>query len=44
MLKDKTFTYRGHTFQVRASLSEKGWAVQVYENERPISPPYKVNS
>src|SRR6476660_2979135 len=42
MLKDKTFTYRGHTFQVRASLSEKGWAVQVYENERPISPPYKV--
>ena len=38
MLKDKTFTYRGHTFQVRASLSEKGWAVQVYESERPISP------
>ena len=42
MLKDKTFTYRGHTFQVRASLSEKGRAVQVYENEKPISPPYKV--
>jgi len=42
MLKDKTFTYRGHTFQVRASLSEEGWTVQVYENERPISPPYKV--
>jgi hypothetical protein len=40
MLKDST--YRGHTFQVRASLSEKGWAVQVYENERPISPSYKV--
>ena len=31
MLKDKTFTYRGHTFQVRANLLEKGWAVQVYE-------------
>jgi hypothetical protein len=42
MLKDKTFTYRGHKFQVRASLSEQGWAVQVYENEKPISPPYKV--
>ena len=28
MLKDKTFTYRGHTFQVRATLLEKGWAVQ----------------
>ena len=23
MLKDKTFTYRGHTFQVRARLLEK---------------------
>ena len=42
MLKDKKFTYRGHTFKVRANLSEKGWAVQVYENERPISSPYKV--
>ena len=36
------FTYRGHTFCVRARLSEKGWTVQVYENEKPISPPYKV--
>ena len=42
MLKDKTFTYRGHTFQVRATLLEKGWAVQVYEHEKPISPPYKI--
>jgi hypothetical protein len=42
MLKDKTFTYRGHTFQVRARLLEKGWSVQVYENEKPISPPYTV--
>jgi hypothetical protein len=42
MLKDKTFTYRGHTFQVRARLLEKGWSVQVYANEKPISPPYTV--
>ena len=42
MLRDKIFTYRGHTFRVRARLSEKGWTVQVYENEKPISPPYKV--
>ena len=42
MLKEKIFTYRGHTFHVKASLSEKGWAVQVYENEKPISPPYTV--
>ena len=42
MLKDKIFTYRGHTFCVRARLSEKGWTVQIYENEKPISPPYKV--
>ena len=42
MLKDRVFTYRGHTFQVRATISEKGWVVQVYENGKPISPPYKV--
>jgi hypothetical protein len=42
MLRDKIFTYRGHTFRVRARLSEKGWTVQVYENEKPISPPYMV--
>jgi hypothetical protein len=42
MLKDRTFTYRGHTFQVRATLLEKGWAVQVYEHGKPISPPYKI--
>jgi hypothetical protein len=42
MLKDRVFTYRGHTFQVRATISENGWAVQVYENGKPISPPYKV--
>ena len=42
MLRDRTFTYRGHTFEVRATISEKGWAVQVYENGKPISPPYKV--
>jgi hypothetical protein len=42
MLKDKTFTYRGHTFQVRVTLLEKGWAVQVFEHEKPISPPYKI--
>ncbi len=42
MLKDKTFTYRGHTFQVRARLLEKGWTVQVYENEKPVSSPYRV--
>ena len=42
MLKDKTFTYRRHTFQVRARLLEKGWSVQVYANEKSISPPYTV--
>jgi hypothetical protein len=42
MLKDKIFTYRGHTFQVRANLLEKGWAVQIYENGKPISSPYMV--
>ena len=42
MLKDKMFTYRGHTFQVRATLFEKGWTVQVYEHEKPISAPYKI--
>jgi len=42
MLKDRTFTYRGHTFQVRATLLEKGWAVQIYEHGKPISAPYKI--
>ena len=42
MLKDRTFTYKGHTFQVRATLLEKGWAVQIYEHGKPISAPYKI--
>jgi len=42
MLKDRTFTYRGHAFQVRATLLDKGWAVQVYEHGKPISAPYKI--
>ena len=42
MLRDRTFTYRGHSFQIRATTTEKGWAVQVYEHGKPIAPPYKV--
>ena len=42
MLRDKIFSYRGHTFPVQARLSQKGWTVQVYESEKPISAPYKV--
>ena len=42
MLKPKVFTYRGHTFEIRATLLEKGWAVQVYEDEQPVSPRYTV--
>jgi hypothetical protein len=42
MLKPKVFTYRGHTFEIRATLLENGWAVQVYEDEKPVSPRYTV--
>jgi hypothetical protein len=42
MLNPKVFTYRGHTFEILAKLLEKGWAVQIYENEKPVSPPYTV--
>jgi hypothetical protein len=42
MLRPKVFTYRGREFKIRATLLEKGWAVQVFENDRPVSPPYIV--
>jgi hypothetical protein len=42
MLKPKVFSYGGHTFEIRARLLENGWAVQVFENEKPVSSPYTV--
>jgi hypothetical protein len=42
MLKPKVFTYGGHTFEIRARLLDNGWAVQVFENEKPVAPPYTV--
>jgi glycine/serine hydroxymethyltransferase len=34
--QEDIFAYRG------ATLLEKGWAVQIYENGKPISSPYTV--
>ena len=36
MLRPKVFTYRGHEFEIRASVLEKGWAVQIFENNKPV--------